>query len=732
MAMVSIHTPDLRTMNTPAALDPDISATLSDFLSYTEHLPSAVVRSLTLIETLNSKAVALQKQIHDLLTTYSILPTIQNQPDLDPPDPVRMRRDISHAYDKLEQCKRMSTAEAARIEELVTREAKRLHLVAHKLHVLPLPPSRDPTPDPMRASPNMKRAQSQAQQSADKRVAAHRTTTAPRVRNKDKLMIPGEVLPPPNPDSPSPSEPDDWSTPPPQDPQHARQKSVARQKTPKPPGQPRSHKDKDKDTKAQKTPRIRPPGTPGTNAHSAVAGISTSNAIMALKKPPSDAVPGSSWLPWKRLTEYELALLRKRMKKNAAWKPSPAMRNRELKDLGRGMQAMDAARAEAEATGTTFVDDDQGNSFWTDPTMTHVTGEQQAEMNAILGPETYQPDGDQALINRGMRLNEAKKLKRDMAKLEEQQALLQAAKAESENKSQPLKDQANDVSSKDNSQKKRKRHTTPLRSATAVADLPAESPDVLSLPRAPERKKLKLNPPTQPSDTLLQPKSATPLVPSPRFATRPKSRRTSVAADPPPPAPPTNTRASKSSTTITLKRQKAASAEPPARRALRRGSVASLPGAGGNGNKKTQSPAPKATEGDDPPKSSSRRRRPAPGVVRTQEDGSAKVSVGKRSKPPSKKGAAAAAAKGDSMTPAKTADLSELPADPNEETYCVCDDVSFGVMIACDAADCPREWFHLECVGLKEMPPRRAKWFCPDCRKKGKLGVASNGIVLHR
>jgi hypothetical protein len=65
---------------------------------------------------------------------------------------------------------------------------------------------------------------------------------------------------------------------------------------------------------------------------------------MALTAPPPDALPGSKWLPWKRLTEYEMATLRKRMKKNAIWLPSPAMRNRELKNLGRGITAMEVAK----------------------------------------------------------------------------------------------------------------------------------------------------------------------------------------------------------------------------------------------------------------------------------------------------------------------------------------------------------------------------------------------------
>ncbi|KAI4338143.1 hypothetical protein L6164_016490 [Bauhinia variegata] len=65
----------------------------------------------------------------------------------------------------------------------------------------------------------------------------------------------------------------------------------------------------------------------------------------------------------------------------------------------------------------------------------------------------------------------------------------------------------------------------------------------------------------------------------------------------------------------------------------------------------------------------------------------------------------------------------DLPVDPNEPTYCVCQQVSYGEMVACDNPDCKIEWFHFGCVGLKEQP--KGKWYCPDCaatrgRRKGK------------
>ncbi|XP_046668253.1 inhibitor of growth protein 5 [Homalodisca vitripennis] len=66
-----------------------------------------------------------------------------------------------------------------------------------------------------------------------------------------------------------------------------------------------------------------------------------------------------------------------------------------------------------------------------------------------------------------------------------------------------------------------------------------------------------------------------------------------------------------------------------------------------------------------------------------------------------------------------TADVLDMPVDPNEPTYCLCHQVSYGEMIGCDNPDCPIEWFHFACVGLVTKP--KGKWFCPKCiadRKK--------------
>lgn len=53
------------------------------------------------------------------------------------------------------------------------------------------------------------------------------------------------------------------------------------------------------------------------------------------------------------------------------------------------------------------------------------------------------------------------------------------------------------------------------------------------------------------------------------------------------------------------------------------------------------------------------------------------------------------------------------PIDPNEPRYCICNQVAYGTMVACDNKGCPYEWYHCECVGITDPP--KGKWYCPQC-----------------
>lgn len=53
-------------------------------------------------------------------------------------------------------------------------------------------------------------------------------------------------------------------------------------------------------------------------------------------------------------------------------------------------------------------------------------------------------------------------------------------------------------------------------------------------------------------------------------------------------------------------------------------------------------------------------------------------------------------------------------ANEDEETYCTCEQISYGQMICCDNKACKIEWFHFNCVKLTTKP--KGKWYCPNCR----------------
>ena len=55
-----------------------------------------------------------------------------------------------------------------------------------------------------------------------------------------------------------------------------------------------------------------------------------------------------------------------------------------------------------------------------------------------------------------------------------------------------------------------------------------------------------------------------------------------------------------------------------------------------------------------------------------------------------------------------------------KDVYCKCKRESYGKMIQCDNPEYG-EWFHYECIGLKESYEPKEEWFCSDkCRLKAK------------
>ncbi|KAL1964110.1 hypothetical protein VTN77DRAFT_7528 [Rasamsonia byssochlamydoides] len=731
--------------------DPDAQATVTDFIDYTEYLPSDLIRSLTLIRGLDETYLEATQKVHELTKTYGQLPDL---PPESRPNPQDLREQISIQLDRALNAREASYAEACRLYDVVDRHFDRLGCIKRKLESLPKPPSRDPTPPPAPASPENKRSRNgRKTEEGPTRITLRvdgqggSRGTGPKSRSR-RSVIAGEVF---DPDSPiaSTEQSDNEGG----QKAHA-DRAVKAEKSPDV-----SAPKKEKQPKRARASRA--PGT-GTNARNSVAGISTSNALAMLKPPPEDAKIGSEDLPWLRLTEWEMTKLRKKMKKNAVWQPSEIMINRELARSGRGWEGYRAAKARAEATGEELIDcDDIMNNYIPGK----LTRKSEANADTVGMEETK-------TSNRGMKLNEAKKLKRET--LAREQAALAAAEAEMAAKrlgdigstfkslfSTPVNGVAGLLgsSSRPNgtATKEKEKSKTPKKRKqedTATSEAPPSTDANAPGASKPATKRRKLNKTTEATPSSETPSASSTTAPAPAPAT---AAATAVApsTDASQSSPPTGSKSSTTQPSIptitsgpaaAVAARKASktptppSTRPPSRRRSAAASVEpSVAASTGTSRehlrRKSTTPAAR-TPAPEAPRSSStaptanrRRKRPAPGPVSSSQDGGAAVSYGRRKAKPTKKRASgnkeSVAPKGEDYRIDEDGVLEEI--DPNEPRYCLCGDVSFGTMICCENADCDKEWFHLECVGLSDVPSRTAKWYCPDCRVKFNKGP--DGIV---
>jgi hypothetical protein len=429
-----------------------------------------------------------------------------------------------------------------------------------------------------------------------------------------------------------------------------------------------------------------------------------------------------------------MAVLRKQMKKNAIWSPSDTMIRRELQKKNRGLEAYEAAKKLAEETGDPLLDEDIDD---------RINRQGQPLAPGEIAHDTWGAE-DSQLVNRGMKLNEAKKLKRES--LLREQALRDAMEIEDASRQimvagtrmknlfpgtgdnvtvTPLSTRWKEVAKPAN---KRKREATPPGTpVTLTREASIVSQD--SIPKTTGPKRIRIIPPVvEPSPQIPQTPVAvssptinttttqvplapagpptpsvgaktaskpssrkpTPALPSPTENKKPaappapqvqptaavsRPRRASVApkqANSPAPELVANAIAHRPRSSRGVLTPKAASAEPPAvptvkTRELRRASNVSLPAASPVAN------VPVARSSNRP-----RRRPPPSGTVTAGEDGQAKISVvnrkaGLKNRRKSANGSAA--------------EEPEETIGPDEKRYCICGDVSFGTMVACESGD---------------------------------------------
>ncbi|KAJ9609181.1 hypothetical protein H2200_006953 [Cladophialophora chaetospira] len=320
------------------SVDPDAQAAVTDFLDYTEYLPSDLIRSLTLIRGLDDTYQNDSSALYDLTKVYGSLPSLE--PALRP-NAQDLRTQISGRLDQALIARESAYAEACRLFDVADRHQNRLKSIIAKLNAIPKPPPQDPTPPPTTSS-QVKRSRSGRKIETTTRLTLHPprgNTVASAILKKPRgrrVTVPGEVMPPYDPDSPIAStEVSDWGSPPPSPP-----RPVLKLKQPKPPPapvkaikpKPLAVEEKQRESREESQPYRKP--TP----------------------PPDDAEIGSRYQPWTHLTEFEMYKLRKKMKKNHTWEPSDVMIRRELADRGRGWDNYYRAKAEAEKSGAKFID----------------------------------------------------------------------------------------------------------------------------------------------------------------------------------------------------------------------------------------------------------------------------------------------------------------------------------------------------------------------------------------
>lgn len=671
--------------------DPDAQATVTDFIDYTEYLPADLVRSLTLIRGLDETYLQSEAAVHQLTKTYGLLPSL---PPDSHPEPIVLRKQISEHLSRAINAREAAYAEACRLYDLVDRHFDRLACIRSKLEAMLSTFEEDSLAAQALAAAEAKRDRKAGERASLPRLTlrfdpsrhrsevadkGRRTARADRIRFEPDMAIASTEH--------SGAEEELARAPAPKKNDTAKRGGIARRKT---------------------------------QSDASALEMSTAHALATLDPPPEDAVIGSGHLPWLRLSAWEMAKLRKKMKKNNMWQPSEIMINRELALRGRGWENYRAAKAKAEAEGTELLDcDDIANNYVPD---------------TLLRKSEAGEDGTGAmdktkLSNRGMKLNEAKKLKRE--NLAREQAALAAAEAElaakrlgdigstfkslfsSPAEQSPLNcvpsgffgassssTNANGIPSKDRTKakppsKKRKLEETATQDteqeeeaieppADIPADTPAAAPTAVSsaakpIPKRPKQSKPADQAPseaTTPTTIKLQlttvgasiSKKSTPIQ-SPVEPKRSSHRLSAASKIQPTPTPPI---------TRTQSRRTSISGVDPSGRELRKKS-ATPAGAAAAAALKAQDQASAAPR---------RSKRPAPGPVTAGQDGGAAVSVGRRKAKPThrkKKDRGSSGPLNQDIRIDEDGVLEEIGT--NEPRYCLCGDVSFGTMICCEDND---------------------------------------------
>lgn len=705
--------------------DPDAQATVTDFLEFTEHLPADITRSLTLIGKLDSEYIDASIQLHDLTKQWGHMPTLSADQK---PQPARLRTDISDKLNRGLTSRVYSQAEAVRMAENVNRHVNRLKLIHAKLRtMLENYPTEDEHKSPTRTkSPQLTRGAKRQPGGAEK----GRRPIGPRI------TVPGDVLAPYDVgydtysgDSESSEE------------EEEEVEIMGRRRTPAATATNQKSRGRKAVDKPPKIPKLKlPKPVPQLPTSSTVKpAVGLQPIVTPLRPPPENAVAGSEDAPWLQLTPWELAKLRKRMKKNSAWVPSDTMINRELKTLGRGYDGWASAKKQAEEEGVPF------EPTLPQPIIDDATGSEHLPMGAVSLDSAIAAE-DKTFTNRGHELNKAKKIKKDRlsdqaAKEAEESARRFALMARNFQVSfqQPQPSQPSQPSAPPSTKPTRRQQKKRKRDSISEADTempdsnnlkrsktetPVPIPQHISLPRHTPIPPPQLTPggsqvpqsttpvpipvPGQDQSIMVGAKSSGEASPAPSIDAGVSTTTTTVPikapADELPPSP------SKAITPIAppLRETRARDAKksnvpPPVKTTGSRGGTPSAttpgtesfrrPSSRGQGQElpaglAAERPRRASTARNTPApevslrQPSKRIKRPAPGIIsRTNSGGNSAIT--KRKAAPKKSKRSAGAQKKEAEAEVEVDEEGNV-IDPNEARYCVCNRVSFGTMVMCE------------------------------------------------
>ncbi|KAK6344561.1 hypothetical protein TWF696_008192 [Orbilia brochopaga] len=378
---------DLPSVLTSPDANPDARSVVSEYIDYTEYLHCDITRSLSLINKLDSDYGLCAAAVHEVASDYCALVdggALSETSSVDPAmlERVRdLRQGIANPLNLGLADREESAAEAIRLYETVDRHFNRLSDIIRrlqKINVVPRQPSVQEKNQDKGAAKH-----SDPQMRITLRLDGQRRTSVPsapaRYANARVSSFPIKTQ-----TSRSRATPRFTDEKPTQRSQMASNRKANDQKTSFSylqniqPAEPESSDDSDWDTLPN------PPAfISETDRKSTLTHCFTEDGRR---------------LPWFELQPTELAILRKRMKKNSSWQPSDAMMLKQLEMLGRGLRGF---RKWARRTGQSKIDVDR-----------ILEGGDGLIGGLAIGALKRSQD------NKGMRLNVMKRAKREREKAE--------------------------------------------------------------------------------------------------------------------------------------------------------------------------------------------------------------------------------------------------------------------------------------------------------------------------